>query len=106
LIGLACRVVKLVKNFRSHRAILDFPNQQFYAGELEACGDKKVINSMLNTSYLPRNNFPIVFHGIQGKDEREASSPSFFNSAEISMVKDYVKRLKADKSHKIGWHFY
>jgi len=39
---------------------------------------------------------PIIFHAIQGKDEREASSPSFFNVSEASEVKTYVKMLKED----------
>jgi len=39
---------------------------------------------------------PIIFHAMQGKDEREASSPSFFNVLEASEVKAYVQRLKED----------
>lgn len=41
---------------------------------------------------------PIIFHAIQGKDEREASSPSFFNVSEASEVKAYVKMLKEERS--------
>jgi helicase MOV-10 len=91
-------VVKLVKNFRSHNAILAFPNVRFYDDELEVCGNPNIINSLLDTPFLPNPDFPIVFHGIQGQDEREAISPSFFNSAEVSVVKLYVRALKADNN--------
>ncbi|RDB30431.1 putative helicase MOV-10 [Hypsizygus marmoreus] len=95
--GYGITVVKLVKNFRSHNTILKFPNERFYEGELEQCGDKKTINAFLGSSYLPNKDFPIVFHGLCGKDDREASSPSFFNIDEVLQVKSYVEHLRADR---------
>jgi helicase MOV-10 len=41
----------------------------------------------------PNRRFPVVFHAISGNDEREASSPSYFNRLEASQVKSYVKML-------------
>lgn len=38
-------------------------------------------------------DFPLIFHGVSGVDEREASSPSFFNKAEVEVLMDYVKKL-------------
>ncbi|THH08072.1 hypothetical protein EW145_g2958 [Phellinidium pouzarii] len=64
---------------------------------LEACGDKAIIHSILRWDGLMLKDFPIIFHGISGKDEREASSPSFFNIAEASLVKEYVKDLLDDR---------
>lgn len=90
-------VVKLVKNFRSHQAILQFPNERFYNGDLQPCANPAVINAYLKSSYLPSKKFPIVFHAVSGKDDREASSPSFFNIDEVLQVKDYVQRLRADR---------
>jgi helicase MOV-10 len=90
-------VVKLVKNFRSHKAILNFPNQKFYSGDLVSCGDPAIIDSFLKSPYLPSKNFPVVFHSVYGKDDREASSPSFFNVEEILQVKYYVQKLKKDR---------
>jgi helicase MOV-10 len=89
--------VKLVKNFRSHNAILQFPNERFYNGDLQPCANPAVINAYLKSSYLPSKKFPIVFHAVSGKDDREASSPSFFNIHEVLQVKDYVQRLRADR---------
>lgn len=87
-------VVKLVKNFRSHEAILRFPNENFYRGDLQTCAPRRMVDSFINRSILPNPRFPILFHGIVGKDDRDASSPSFFNIDEVTQVKEYVTRLK------------
>jgi helicase MOV-10 len=97
-----CSVVKLVKNFRSHMAILRFPNERFYKGDLVACGDPKVINSYLGSNLLVSPKFPIVFHAISGRDDREASSPSFFNIDEVTQVRSYVEALRSDRRVRIS----
>ena len=96
------RVVKLVKNFRSHNAILRFPNERFYKGELEQCGDPKTINSFIGSPQLASKAFPIVFHALSGKDDREASSPSFFNVDEATQVREYVQALRADRKFRLS----
>ncbi|KAH6905317.1 RNA helicase [Coprinopsis sp. MPI-PUGE-AT-0042] len=94
-------VVKLIKNFRSHPAILRFPNERFYAGDLQPCAPAATINAFLNSPFLPRNpKFPVVFHAVSGKDDREASSPSFFNVDEVLQVKAYVQRLKEGRTFR------
>ncbi|TFK41436.1 RNA helicase [Crucibulum laeve] len=95
--GYGKTVVKLVKNFRSHSTILQFPNERFYNGDLEPCAERAVINAYIGSSYLPSKKFPVVFHPVTGKDLREASSPSFFNIDEVLQVKDYVQKLRADR---------
>lgn len=99
--GYGLSVVKLTKNFRSHNAILKFPNERFYKGELKECGDKSVINAYIGAPFLPNKAFPIVFHAIAGKDDREAASPSFFNIDEVSQVKSYIQSLRADRRFRI-----
>lgn len=37
--------------------------------------------------------FPVIFHGVIGKDEREANSPSFFNVTEIEVLMNYLTKL-------------
>ncbi|KAL4247257.1 DNA2/NAM7 helicase family protein [Abortiporus biennis] len=95
LAGYGITVVKLIQNYRSHFNILDFPNRQFYKGELEPRGDPKIINAFLNTSHLVNPKFPVVFHALSGQDDREATSPSFFNILEALQVKEYIQSLKA-----------
>ena len=42
----------------------------------------------------------MIFHGVTGVDEREASSPSFFNIAEVEVLMDYVKKLLCTQGKK------
>ncbi|KAL4247242.1 DNA2/NAM7 helicase family protein [Abortiporus biennis] len=100
-VGRGKTVVKLVHNFRSHPSILDFPNKQFYRNELESYGDRKVINAYIDSPHLINKKFPIIFHALCGKDEREAASPSFFNILEILQVKKYVEKLKGSRDVRI-----
>ncbi|KAI0747144.1 P-loop containing nucleoside triphosphate hydrolase protein [Daedaleopsis nitida] len=93
--------VKLVNNYRSHIAILHYPNEKFYDNELEACGPVGEINYFIGSSQLVSPRFPIVFHAISGENEREASSPSYFNIDEASQVKAYVQALLQDAAHPI-----
>jgi helicase MOV-10 len=95
-------VVKLIKNFRSHPSVLKFPNERFYGGDLVSCGDPKVINAYIGSNHLVNRNFPIVFYGISGKDDREASSPSFFNISEASAVRDTINQLRFDRTIRIS----
>lgn len=44
-------------------------------------------------SVLHFQGFPVIFHGVIGKDERESNSPSFFNTSEIDIILDYLKKL-------------
>lgn len=96
------RITKLVKHFRSHPEILAFPNRHFYDGELQPCADPAVTHSLLRYEKLPNKNFPVVFHGIVGKDQREASSPSFFNIDEVTIVKEYLMSLLEDRKLRLS----
>ncbi|OCH84003.1 P-loop containing nucleoside triphosphate hydrolase protein [Obba rivulosa] len=97
-------IIKLLKNYRSHKAILDFPNERFYGQELQPCGSPPVINAFLGSPVLANKKFPVVFHAITSMDNREASSPSYFNASQVSLVKDYVARLleQGTKATDIG----
>ncbi|KAI9508245.1 RNA helicase [Russula earlei] len=90
-------VVKLLSNYRSHPAIIRYPNERFYDGELEAHGEPSSINSCLTLAPLVRDKYPVIFCAVEGQDTREASSPSFFNPEEVLQVKAYVQQLLADR---------
>ncbi|KAI5120114.1 hypothetical protein M0805_002198 [Coniferiporia weirii] len=95
---------KLREHYRSHEAIISFPNQEFYGNELIPRGDPAVTHSLLRRDILVNSDFPIVFHGVAGKDEREGQNPSFFNAEEASLVKQYVSRLMEDKKLRLEEH--
>ncbi|TNN84298.1 putative helicase mov-10-B.2 [Liparis tanakae] len=86
-------VTKLLCNYRSHPAILKVPNELFYDEELQCCADEMLRNSYCRWEYLNKKGFPIIFQGVTGIDEREASSPSFFNVAEVEVLMGYVRKL-------------
>ncbi|KAK4887270.1 hypothetical protein RN001_003541 [Aquatica leii] len=86
-------LTKLVKSYRSHPAILALPNKLFYDEDLIAPEERKLTDIAIGWDELPNKNFPVVFHCVVGKDEREANSPSFFNVQEIDIVLNYLQKL-------------
>lgn len=62
---LSLQITKLVKNYRSHSALLALPSKLFYHKELEVCADTSVVTSLLHWGKLPRKGFPLIFHGIR-----------------------------------------
>ncbi|XP_029419843.1 helicase MOV-10 isoform X4 [Nannospalax galili] len=93
-------ITKLLRNYRSHPTILNIPNQLYYDGELQACADVVDRERFCRWEGLPQQGFPIIFHGVMGKDEREGNSPSFFNPEEAATVTSYLKQLLAPSSKK------
>lgn len=95
------RIVKLIKNFRNHPSILEFANDAFYQGELITAGDPALIRSLENSDVLVSKKFPLVFHGVVGRDQQENHSPSFFNIDEATLVKKTCLVLVGDRKHKL-----
>ncbi|XP_033121738.1 putative helicase mov-10-B.1 [Anneissia japonica] len=90
-------MTKLLQNYRSHPEILKLPNELFYDNELEAKADIFMRETMCRWEELPKKNFPLIFHGVEGKDEKEGTSPSFFNTKECDAVLTYIKQLMEGK---------
>ncbi|XP_023681367.1 putative helicase mov-10-B.1 isoform X2 [Paramormyrops kingsleyae] len=93
-------VTKLVKNYRSHPAILKIPNELFYDGELQVHADPILRNSYCNWEHLLRRDFPVIFEGVTGKEQREQNSPSFFNVTEVEIIVQYLKKLFQTQAKK------
>ncbi|XP_017335051.1 putative helicase mov-10-B.1 isoform X1 [Ictalurus punctatus] len=89
----SCFVTKLLRNYRSHPAILKIPNELFYDNELQVFANQMEREAFCKWEHLPKQGFPVIFHGVMGKDEREANSPSFFNVSEIEVLIGYLKKL-------------
>lgn len=85
-------VMKLVRNYRCHPAILELPSELFYQGELIACKEDEDL-SIYDCIGLPNKSFPVLFVGIQGCDEREGNNPSWFNRIEASKVVNIIRTL-------------
>lgn len=92
-------IMKLVRNYRCHPEILALPSQLFYNGELIACKDSfadSISDPWLDL--LPSKDFPLLFVGVQGCDEREGTNPSWFNRIEVSKVVEIIKKLTLSKN--------
>ncbi|MCO5598040.1 hypothetical protein L7F22_052129 [Adiantum nelumboides] len=94
-------VTRLVRNYRSHEAILEPPSRLFYKGELKACGSKEICRSMCGWEELPNKEFPVLFVGVEGVAAREAKSPSWFNAQEVSKVIELVGKLKKWRRNRL-----
>ena len=86
-------ITKLIRNYRSHPAILKLPNELFYDGDLVPSGDMLKTHDMTRWEYLPNKKFPVMFHAVHGENLRESNSPSWFNPQEAQLVVTYVNRL-------------
>ncbi|XP_008933587.1 PREDICTED: putative helicase Mov10l1, partial [Merops nubicus] len=95
-------ITKLVKNYRSHSALLALPSKLFYHKELQVCADASVATSLLHWGKLPRKGFPLIFHGIRGSEAREGRSPSWFNAAEAVQVMRYCCQLARSETTAVA----
>ncbi|KAI8503659.1 hypothetical protein Bbelb_186300 [Branchiostoma belcheri] len=86
-------VTKLVCNYRSHPALLKLPSELFYHGDLFTLADPSLTRQLENWEGLPCKGCPIIFHGTEGEDMREGSSPSWFNPVEAVQVLRYTHLL-------------
>ncbi|NXN55412.1 M10L1 helicase, partial [Rynchops niger] len=91
-------ITKLVKNYRSHSALLALPSKLFYHKELEVCANTSVVTSLLHWRKLPRKGFPLIFHGIRGSETREGHSHSWFNPTEAVQVMQYCCHLAKNEN--------
>ncbi|RUS17586.1 P-loop containing nucleoside triphosphate hydrolase protein [Endogone sp. FLAS-F59071] len=89
--------VQLLNNYRSHPSILKIPNQLFYRSRLVAKADTLLTYSLVEHPILPAKGFPILFQQMDGKDEQEGDSPSWFNSLEVTAVVKLVKNFLEER---------
>ena len=86
-------ISKLVDNYRSHAALLKIPNKLFYESQLVAKG--KDVNMAKTLNCLPNKKMPLIFHGVNGDQERE--NHSYYNTNEADIVFDYLRILLDQK---------
>ena len=88
----------LVRNYRSHPAIIEVPSRSFYDDRLVPKADPDRVRSLLSWEGLanpgPEADFPVLFHGVVGRDQREGNSPSWFNTEEALAVARHIKSLQ------------
>ena len=98
------RIVALRRNWRSHGAIIAWPNRYLYEDMMRDYGNSYITYHMVHSEVLPKKGFPVVFHGVRGNEERAESSPSYFNVLEASIIRNYCVKLVGDPDRKICEH--
>ncbi|KAJ9557082.1 hypothetical protein OSB04_011696 [Centaurea solstitialis] len=97
-------VTNLVRNYRCHKKILYLPSELFYKGDLISCKEDDTLFPLTWKEILLNAEFPVLFMGVQGVDEREGNNPSWFNRIEASEVVEIIMSLieKGIRSQDIG----
>lgn len=86
-------ITKLIRNYRSHSALLALPSFMFYDNELVPCAPPQVARKLAHFNWLPSEGLPLLFHGIRGENFQEPDSPSWYNPAEVYHVARYLQLL-------------
>ncbi|KAK7014215.1 AAA domain-containing protein [Favolaschia claudopus] len=81
----------LVKNYRSHPAILMPPSTLFYNDSLVPCA----VNGSIVWSGLPNPRLPLLFIGSESKEECVDERASWYNPGEIKCTVDTIVSLLA-----------
>jgi helicase MOV-10 len=64
-------------------------------------GNAYITYHLVLSDVLPKKGFPVVFHGVKGDEQHAKWSPSYFNIAEASIVRDYCVKLIGDPERNI-----
>jgi helicase MOV-10 len=86
-------ITKLVRSFRSHSKIIEFANNKFYDGDLQASGPLDTINCALNWEKLPNPSVPVIFVPCYGESKKDEGSYSSYNLREIDIIVEYVRAI-------------
>lgn len=86
-------VCMLTRNYRAHPELIKLPSRLFYFDKLTAHADAFRTNIFIGWDELPNKHYPMVFHGVQGEEMREANSPSFFNPDEIMVAVEWIEKV-------------
>lgn len=85
-------VTQLVNNYRSHPAILQFSNENFYGNKLIPKCRRDVANFACGWDLLLRNkDFPLMFHTTRTNSKEVGLS--LMNEGEINIVNGYIMAL-------------
>ena len=104
-----CYVTKLLRNYRAHEKLLALPSRLFYDDELQAAANEDSTHRMLPWKALRSSSRsctttasgmaatddppPILCCGVDGQEDREIDSPSFYNVIEATKVVELIEQL-------------
>lgn len=66
--------IVLTKNYRAHPDLMALSSRMFYDSQIVSCRDPREASEMLAFKDIGGSEFPLLFYGCNGKDEREGVS--------------------------------
>uniref|UniRef100_A0AAX7VB60 RNA helicase n=1 Tax=Astatotilapia calliptera TaxID=8154 RepID=A0AAX7VB60_ASTCA len=102
-------VTKLLRNYRSHSAILKIPNELFYENELQVFADQWERETYCNWEYLPKKvRFVPALSRWSDLKELKVGSVEEFQGQErkiimVSTVRSSINYVKMDRDFNIGF---
>lgn len=85
----------LIRNYRSHPAILAVPSSLFYADTLIPCADPASTTRLSLWPGFPRQNWPVLYHDNQSHDDLERDGGGWYNDGEAELACAYAQSLVA-----------
>lgn len=85
-------IMQLIQNYRSHQAIIEFSNEQFYDGKLKYCCRSDLRDFAIGWKLLTNPDFPVIFHHTSIGNEVKIGS-SVQNQKEAEIVVEYVTEI-------------
>jgi len=102
--------VNLLRNYRSHPAILSVPSAIFYYDSL--INEAQNVDGMITWDGWQGRRWPVLFVENRGLDEWEDEGSSYYNLDEIKIVclpsalNSSLAKLTLDRSHNWFSHLY
>ncbi|XP_055307313.1 putative helicase MOV-10, partial [Sitodiplosis mosellana] len=93
-------ITQLIKNYRSHKAILHVANALFYKSTLISCGSDERVNWFVGSKILMNPDVPIIFKSVNGVCKQNENSASRFNMVEANAVLEQIDELLKFKSNQ------
>ncbi|KAH7868389.1 AAA domain-containing protein, partial [Lentinula edodes] len=90
--------MNLIKNYRSHPAILMPPSAMFYNDSLEPCAS----NGMISWAGLSNDKYSLMFLGCDTKDESVDEHATWFNIGEIDGIVGVISSLMSEAAQSIS----
>jgi len=89
--------IKLNVSYRAHPAIMKPYSDIFYDGSLINECEQNIKDLFVGCSFLKNKDIPNMFIHVEGKEERDADSPSWYNTKEIEVVLKQIQAIQNTK---------
>jgi putative helicase MOV10L1/helicase MOV-10 len=85
----------LIRNYRSHPAILAVPSSLFYFDTLEPEAAPSTTSSLAEWDGWRGRKWPVLFHNNSSPDDLERDGGGWFNKGEVNVACAYAARLSS-----------